>query len=60
MTNSMLKFGFPLAIALVTASLAAVAQQSDQTPGIKIEPGKVQQTRALCGHLGSDDCDEDL
>ncbi len=42
MTNSTLRFGFPLAIALATASAAAVAQQSDQTPDVKIEAGKVQ------------------
>ena len=31
MTSSMLRFGFPLAIALASAGAAAVAQQSDQT-----------------------------
>jgi len=38
MMSSKLRFGLPLAIALATASAAAVAQQADQTPR------KVQQT----------------
>ena len=44
MTNSKLRFGFPLAIALATASAAAVAQQPDQAPHVNIEAGSVQQT----------------
>lgn len=44
MTFSSLRFGFPLAIALATASAAAVAQQADQTPDDKIEALKVLQT----------------
>jgi UrcA family protein len=47
MTNRKLRFGFPLAIALATASAAAVAQQTDQTPDAKIEAGKVQETVKL-------------
>jgi len=44
MMSSKLRFGLPLAIALATASAAAVAQQTDQTPLLNIEAGKVQQT----------------
>ena len=33
-----------MAIVLATASAAAVAQQADQTPNVKIEAGKVQKT----------------
>ena len=44
MTISKLRFGFPLAIVLATASAAAVAQQADQTPNANIEAGKVQKT----------------
>jgi len=44
MTISMLRFGFPLAIALATASAAAVAQQADQTQNVKNEAGDVQET----------------
>jgi UrcA family protein len=44
MTNSKLRFGLPLALALAMASAAAVAQQTDQTPDVKTEAGKVQET----------------
>jgi UrcA family protein len=47
MTSSQLRFGFPLAIVLATASAAAVAQQTNQTPDFKIEAGKVQETVKL-------------
>jgi len=43
MLSSTFRFGFPLAIALAMSGTAAVAQQSDQTPGVRIEAGKVQQ-----------------
>jgi len=46
--SSKLRFGLPLAIALATASAAAVAQQTGQTPLLNVEPGKVRQT-ALSG-----------
>jgi UrcA family protein len=52
MTISMLRFGFPLAIALATASAAAVAQQTDQTPNAKIEAGKVQETMVRVSYTG--------
>jgi UrcA family protein len=52
MTISMLRFGFPLAIALATASAAAVAQQTDQTPNTKIEAGKVQETMVRVSYTG--------
>jgi UrcA family protein len=52
MTISTLRFGFPLAIALVTASAAAVAQQADQTPNVKIEAGQVQQTEVRVDYTG--------
>jgi UrcA family protein len=48
----MLRFGFPLAIALATASAAAVAQQTDQTPNAKIEAGKVQETMVRVSYTG--------
>ena len=44
MTNSTWRFGIPLAIAFAAASTAAVAQQSNQAPDVKIEAGKVRQT----------------
>jgi len=44
MTSSMLRFGFPLAIALAMAGVAAVAQQSDQT---------VQQTEVGLSDTGT-------
>jgi UrcA family protein len=43
-TNSTWRFGIPLAIAFAAASAAAVAQQSNQAPDVKIEAGKVRQT----------------
>jgi UrcA family protein len=52
LTISMLRFGFPLAIALATASAAAVAQQTDQTPNAKIEAGKVQETMVRVSYTG--------
>jgi UrcA family protein len=51
MTNSMLRF-FPLAMVLATASVAAVAQQSDQ-PDVKIEAGEVQQTMVGLSDAGT-------
>jgi UrcA family protein len=53
MTNSTWRFGFPLAIAFVTVSAAAVAQQSNQTPDGKIEAGKVQQTMVRLSDTGT-------
>jgi UrcA family protein len=44
MTNSKLRFGFPLAIALAMASAAAVAQPTAQAPDVNLEAAKVQQT----------------
>jgi UrcA family protein len=52
MTNSTMRFGFPLAIALATASAAVVAQQSDQ-PDVKIEAGTVQQTMVRLSDTGT-------
>jgi UrcA family protein len=49
MTISMLRFGFPLAIALATVSAAAVAQQADQTTN---EAGEVQQTMVGFSYTG--------
>src|SRR6202795_1137088 len=43
-TNSTWRFGIPLAIAFAAASTAAVAQQSNQAPDVKIEAGEVRQT----------------
>ena len=43
MTNSTLRLGITLGFALM-ASAAAVAEQSDQAPGLKTADGKVQQT----------------
>jgi UrcA family protein len=42
MTHATLKFGFPLAIALVVASGAAFAQQQGRTSHIDIQGGQVQ------------------
>ena len=47
------RFGFPLAIALALSGTAAVAQQSDQTPGVQIDEGKVQQTMAQLSEYGT-------
>jgi UrcA family protein len=44
MTKSIFRFGFPLAMALAAAGAATAAQQSDQTPGVQNEPGKLQRT----------------
>jgi UrcA family protein len=52
MPNSTLRFGFPLAIALATASTAVIAQQIDQ-PDVKIEAGKVQQTMVRLSDTGT-------
>jgi UrcA family protein len=52
MPNSTLRFGFPLAIALATASTAVSAQQIDQ-PDVKIEAGKVQQTMVRLSDTGT-------
>jgi|ERR1700730_17300003 UrcA family protein len=49
MTISMLRFGFPLAIVLATASAAAVAQEADQTAN---EAGEVQQTMVGFSYTG--------
>jgi hypothetical protein len=53
MTNSTLRCGFPLAIALATAGGAAVAQQSDQAPDVKIEAGTVQQSMVRLSDTGT-------
>ena len=52
MTLSKLRFGFPLAIALATASAAAVAQQADQTPNVEIQAGQVQKTEVRVDYTG--------
>jgi UrcA family protein len=52
MISSKLRFGFPLAIALATASVAAVAQQTDQTSDANIGAGKVQQTEIRLSYTG--------
>jgi UrcA family protein len=52
MTISKLRFGFPLAIVLATASAAAVAQQADQAPNAKIEAGKMEQTEVRVDYTG--------
>jgi UrcA family protein len=44
MTHATLKFGFPLAIALVVASGAAFAQQQGRTSHIDVQGGQVQVT----------------
>jgi UrcA family protein len=53
MPSSTFRFGFPLAIALAMSGTAAVAQQSDQTPGAQIEAGKVQQATAQLSDYGT-------
>jgi UrcA family protein len=53
MPSSTFRFGFPLAIALAMSGTAAVAQQSDQTPGAQIEAGKVQQTIVQLSEYGT-------
>lgn len=53
MPSSTFRFGFPLAIALAMSGTAAVAQQSDQTPGARIEAGKVQQTTVQLSDTGT-------
>lgn len=45
MTNSTLRFGIALGFALMAS--AAVAEQSDQAPGLKTADGKVQTTVLL-------------
>jgi UrcA family protein len=52
MSNSKLRFGFPLAIALAMASAAAVAQQNDQTSQLNIEAGNVHQSRVGTSYDG--------
>jgi len=52
MPSSTFRFGFPLAIALAMSG-AAVAQQSDRTPGAQIETGKVQQTIVQLSDTGT-------
>jgi UrcA family protein len=47
------RFGFPLAIALAMSGTAAVAQQSDQAPGVQIDAGKVQQTIVQLSEYGT-------
>ena len=44
MLGSTFRFGFPLAIALAMSGTAAVAQESNQAPDVKIEAAKVRQT----------------
>jgi len=51
MHSSTFRFGFPLAIALAMSGTAAVAQ--DQTPGVQIEAGKVQQTTVQLSEYGT-------
>jgi UrcA family protein len=53
MPSSTFRFGFPLAIALAMSGAAAVAQQSDQTPGVQIEAGEVQQTIVQLSEYGT-------
>jgi UrcA family protein len=44
MTPTTFKFGLPLMLVFAAASAAAVAQQKDQAPEIKVHTGKVQVT----------------
>jgi UrcA family protein len=53
MLSSTFRFGFPLAIALAMSGTAAVAQQSDQAPGVRIEAGNVQQTMIQLSDYGT-------
>jgi UrcA family protein len=50
MTNSTLRFGVPLAIALAMASAAVVAEPTQQTPAD--ETGKVEQTFVRLSYTG--------
>ena len=52
MTNSTLRIGITLGFALM-ASAAAVAEQSDQAPGLKTADGRVQQTMARLSETGT-------
>jgi UrcA family protein len=52
MTNSTLRFGITLGFALM-ASAAAVAEQSDQAPGLKTADGSVQQTMVRLSETGT-------
>ena len=53
MLSSTIRFGFPLAIALAMSGTAAVAQESDQAPGVGIEAGNVQQTMIQLSDYGT-------
>jgi UrcA family protein len=53
MLSSTFRFGFPLAIALAMSGTAAVAQESDQAPGVGIEAGNVQQTISQLSDYGT-------
>lgn len=53
MLGSTIRFGFPLAIALAMSGTAAVAQESDQAPGVGIEAGNVQQTMIQLSDYGT-------
>src|ERR1700680_4778979 len=50
MTNSTLRFGVPLAIALAMASAAVVAEPTQQAPAD--ETGKVEQTTVRLSYTG--------
>jgi|SRR5258708_8369809 UrcA family protein len=52
MTHAALKFCFPLALALAAVSAAAVAQQKDQPPEVKIQAGQVQKTTVGSSYTG--------
>jgi UrcA family protein len=53
MLGSTIRFGFPLAIALAMSGTAAVAQESDQAPGVGLEAGNVQQTMIQLSDYGT-------
>jgi len=53
MLGSTFRFGFPLAIALAISGTAAVAQESNQAPDVRIEAGNVQQTMIQLSDYGT-------
>jgi len=53
MLGSTFRFGFPLAIALAMSGTAAVAQESNQAPDVRIEAGNVQQTMIQLSDYGT-------
>ena len=53
MLSSTFRFAFPLAIALAMSGTAAVAQESNQAPDVRIEAGNVQQTMIQLSDYGT-------